>query len=133
MNAGPATTWRIGIVAGRRRSIDRSRRFLGSATFRCGNNLQHVCRRRTLDGIGLLKPKNASWWISPDGLIAEAEDILARVQGKERVVSFCLRALRSEVEKLLNVLREAYALIPAYMREPCLGRANIRFRLALPR
>jgi hypothetical protein len=91
-----------------------------------------------MDGLGLLKPKNASWWISPDGLICEAEDILARLQGKEGIVSFCLRALRSHVEnpspESLDFLREAYDLIPTHMREPELGRDehSIRSKLGLP-
>jgi hypothetical protein len=91
-----------------------------------------------MDGLGLLKPKNASWRISPDGLVAEAEDILARVQGKDGVVSFCVGALQSHIRspssETLDLLREAYDLIPAHMREPCLGRDehSVRSLLGLP-
>lgn len=92
-----------------------------------------------MDGLGLLKPKKASWWITPDGLIAEAEDILARLQGKEGCVSFCLRALRSHLENpspgSLDVLREVYDWIPAHMRETGLAQHEnqIRLLLGLPR
>jgi hypothetical protein len=79
-----------------------------------------------MDGLGLLKPKKASWWISPNGLIAEAEDILARLQGEEGSVSCCRRALRSHLDDptpaSLGGLREAYGRIPAHMREAGLAR-----------
>jgi hypothetical protein len=92
-----------------------------------------------MDGLGLLKPKRASWWVSPDGLVAEAEDILARVQGQEGVVSRCLKALRAHMgnpsAQTLDALRAAYDVIPTHMREPCLGRDEhaVRSALGLPR
>lgn len=79
-----------------------------------------------MDGLGLLKPKNVSWWISPGGLVAEAEDILARLQGGDGVVSTCLKALRSCMAspspETRESLRASYDLVPTHMREPCLGR-----------
>ena len=74
-----------------------------------------------IDGLGLLRPQSGDWWISQEGLIVEAEDILARLQGKEGCVAFCLSALRYHLQNTspgsLDVLREAYDWVPVHMRE----------------
>jgi hypothetical protein len=88
-----------------------------------------------MDGLGLLKPKKGSWWISSDGIIAEAEDILARLQGKQGVVSFCLSALKSHLDNptpaSLNLLQETYNWVPAHMRETGLAIHEHKIRLIL--
>jgi hypothetical protein len=88
-----------------------------------------------LDGLGMLRPQSADWWISPEGLIGEAEDILAKLQGKQACVDFCLSALRHYLAKTspesLDVLREAYDWIPAHMREPGLNEHEHEIRLLL--
>ena len=88
-----------------------------------------------IDGLGLLRPKSADWWISQEGLIAEAEDILARLQGKEGCVASCLSALRHHLENTspgsLDLLREAYDLVPAHLRETGLREPEHQIRLLL--
>jgi hypothetical protein len=91
-----------------------------------------------MEGLGLLKPKKAFWRISPDGLIAEAADILAKLQGKVGCLPYCLGTLRSYLEnpsrESLDVLREAYGRIPTHMRETGLAirEHQIRILLGLP-
>jgi hypothetical protein len=75
----------------------------------------------SLCGLGLLRPRSTYWRIGQQALLVEAEDILARLQGKEGCVDFCLRALRYHLENTspesLDLLREAYDLVPAHLRE----------------
>jgi hypothetical protein len=91
-----------------------------------------------IDGLGILRVQSGSWWISQEGFIAEAEDILARLQGKEGCVAFALNSMRYHLKnpspKSLDVLREAYDWVPTHMREPCLGEdeQQIRRLLGLP-
>lgn len=91
-----------------------------------------------IDGLGIFRVQSGKWWISQGGLIAEAEDILARLQGKEGCVAFCLSSLRDHLKNAspasLDVLREAYDWVPAHMREPVLGEQEqqIRGLLGLP-
>ena len=91
-----------------------------------------------IDGLGIFRVQSGDWWISQEGLIVEAEDILARLQGEEGCVAFCLSALRYHLKNTspesLDVLREAYDWVPAHMREPGLGEHEhqIRRLLVLP-
>jgi hypothetical protein len=91
-----------------------------------------------IDGLGIFRVQSGEWWISQEGLIVEAEDILVMLQGKEGCVAFCLSALRYHLKNTspasLDVLKEAYDWVPAHMREPGLGEHEheIRRQLGLP-